>query len=157
MDYSLGFMFSEDKSKVLLILKDRPQWQAGKLNGIGGKTDKSKDLYPKETQIREFYEETGIVTNTKDWEEFAIITGKETENKTGTELDSTYSIHCYRAFSDKIAEYKKMESESPLIVTVDQICLLNKYEGYLKTVPNVQWLVPMALYHSNSILNIQYN
>lgn len=35
--YVLGFMFSADKKHVLLILKNHPEWQAGSLNGVGGK------------------------------------------------------------------------------------------------------------------------
>ena len=35
--YVVGFMFSPDKQFVALIRKNRPEWQAGKLNGIAGK------------------------------------------------------------------------------------------------------------------------
>ena len=59
------------------------------------------------TQVREFMEETGINTIVQDWELFAIITGIETEDKTGTTPGDTYQIHCYRCFSDKIKNAKK--------------------------------------------------
>jgi 8-oxo-dGTP diphosphatase len=39
MRYVLGFMFSSDHSEVALIRKRKPEWQRGKLNGIGGKCD----------------------------------------------------------------------------------------------------------------------
>ncbi len=35
--YVVGFMFTEDEKQVVLIEKKRPEWQAGKLNGVGGK------------------------------------------------------------------------------------------------------------------------
>ena len=38
-EYVCGFLFSPDRKKVLLIRKRRPAWQAGKLNGVGGKVD----------------------------------------------------------------------------------------------------------------------
>ncbi len=43
--YVLGFAFDEDYEWVALIKKNRPQWQAGKLNGVGGKIE------PNETEV----------------------------------------------------------------------------------------------------------
>ena len=37
--YVAGFMFSSDKSEVLLVEKMSPEWQRGLLNGIGGKIE----------------------------------------------------------------------------------------------------------------------
>ena len=39
MEYTLGFVFDRDLQHVLLIQKQRPAWQAGKFNGIGGKLE----------------------------------------------------------------------------------------------------------------------
>lgn len=148
-EYTVGFMFSEDKRKVLLIQKNRPQWQAGKLNGIGGKVEPQDDNNIFEAQCREFKEETGIETIPKDWEMFATIHGVETEDKTGTEVGSPYIIYCFRAFSNKIIDAKTMETEIPVIVKIDLL-------SYHRTLPNVQWLVPMAKVATTS-LDIKYN
>ncbi len=43
MNYVCGFMMSWDMQEFLLIKKTHPEWQAGKLNGIGGKIE-SKTL-----------------------------------------------------------------------------------------------------------------
>lgn len=154
-NYCLGFMFSKDKSKVLLILKDRPEWQKNHLNGIGGKEEPQDHSIMSITQVREFEEETGINTVVQDWDLFAIITGKETENKTGTEIGSVYNIHCYKSFSDNIFQAKQMESELPVVVK----CNYLQEMEYIGTpiLPNVNWLIPMALHHSNSVLEIKYN
>lgn len=149
-DYTLGFMFSEDSSKVLLILKDRPEWQRDKLNGIGGKAEPKDELNLKVTQIREFKEKTGIGSSTEDWELFCIINGTETESKTGTEIGSQYRIWCYKAFSDNIYNAKRMETEQPEIIHVNNI---NKAH----VLPNVNWLIPMALYTNKQVLEIKYN
>jgi 8-oxo-dGTP diphosphatase len=37
--YACGFLFSLDRTRVLLIRKRRPAWQAGRLNGVGGKIE----------------------------------------------------------------------------------------------------------------------
>ena len=36
-EYVCGLLFSVDRTRVLLIRKRRPAWQAGRLNGVGGK------------------------------------------------------------------------------------------------------------------------
>lgn len=55
----LGFIFTPNFQKVLLIHKNRPDWQKGKLNGLGGK------LNPKETKEdgiqREVQEESSLI------------------------------------------------------------------------------------------------
>lgn len=53
--YVCGFAFTED-GRVLLIRKARPDWQAGLLNGIGGKVEKGET--PTGAMMREFEEET---------------------------------------------------------------------------------------------------
>ena len=59
--YVLGFMFSRDLERVLLIRKNRPAFQAGKFNGIGGKIEGTvKPLEtPLQAMVREFEEEAG--------------------------------------------------------------------------------------------------
>lgn len=56
--YTLGFVFNPERTHVMLIRKTRPQWQAGSLNGIGGKLE--QDESESECMIREFREETGL-------------------------------------------------------------------------------------------------
>lgn len=36
--YVVGFQFARRGNLVTLIRKNHPEWQAGKLNGVGGKT-----------------------------------------------------------------------------------------------------------------------
>lgn len=57
--YVVGFIFSLDRQSVLLIRKNRPQWQLGKLNGIGGEIEKGET--PHAAMTRECAEECGIV------------------------------------------------------------------------------------------------
>lgn len=62
--YVLGFVFNHDASKVLLIQKNRPAWQAGKFNGLGGKIEGQES--PLLAMVREFREETGFVSVSYD-------------------------------------------------------------------------------------------
>lgn len=55
--YVVGFLFDDDMKNILLIRKNRPAWQAGKLNGVGGKIERFEQ--PIAAMAREFYEEAG--------------------------------------------------------------------------------------------------
>ena len=68
--YVLGFALSGDGNAVLLIKKTKPSWQAGKLNGVGGKVEES-DWSIESAMAREFEEETGIQTDPGRWSLFA--------------------------------------------------------------------------------------
>lgn len=60
--YVLGFLFSRDFTRVVLIKKNRPSWQADKLNGIGGKVEDS-DTSSLAAMIREFREACNTMTS----------------------------------------------------------------------------------------------
>ncbi len=66
--YVLGFAFTPSRKGVILIKKLRPNWQAGKLNGPGGKIEAGET--PEQAMIREFKEETGIQTLLGQWNHF---------------------------------------------------------------------------------------
>src|SRR5688572_12750088 len=82
--YVCGFMFSPDRSRVLLIRKRRPAWQVGKLNGVGGKVEPGE--VPLHAMRREFREEAGL--DVADWQHALTLTG------------SDWSADFYRAFGD---------------------------------------------------------
>ena len=72
---SVGFAFSADRKFVALIEKQRPKWQAGKLNGIGGHVEEGEPLAV--AQQREFWEETSIVIPANSWRAFASLIGAD--------------------------------------------------------------------------------
>lgn len=67
--YCCGFLVDKVNRQVVLIEKKRPAWQAGKLNGVGGKVEAGESPY--EAMRREFAEEAGAVVD--DWRCFAIV------------------------------------------------------------------------------------
>jgi 8-oxo-dGTP diphosphatase len=128
IEYTAGFAFDADR-KVLLIQKARPAWQAGKLNGIGGKAKEGET--PSETQVREFEEETGLLTSQEDWETFAILIGENTDNA------GKWKVSFMRAFNIPIDKAQPIEDEVPIVV--DPGALPSTVIG------NLHWLIPMAL------------
>jgi 8-oxo-dGTP diphosphatase len=79
MDYVVGFAFDGldlPDTHVLLIRKKKPDWQRGKLNGIGGKIGDKPSISnetPIQAMVREFHEETGVTNFPGDWSYFALM------------------------------------------------------------------------------------
>ena len=57
--YVVGIIFDDTHENTLLIRKQRPIWQLGKLNGVGGKIEENETSY--EAMVRECEEECGLV------------------------------------------------------------------------------------------------
>jgi 8-oxo-dGTP diphosphatase len=66
----IGFLF-DGSGNVLLIKKNHPAWQNGRLNGIGGKIEKGET--PLQAMVREFKEEAGAAVTS--WRQFCVMTG----------------------------------------------------------------------------------
>jgi 8-oxo-dGTP diphosphatase len=122
--YVLGFAINIDRTTVLLIEKSKPDWQKGKLNGIGGKIEPRET--PLAAMVREYEEETGITTTETDWSEFCIMHGPG------------WRCHCFKAFTDEIFWAQKLTDEMPIAVDLD------RFDDYTM-ISNVPWLVQMAL------------
>lgn len=133
--YVCGFMFSEDKHQVILIRKNRPKWQEGKYNGVGGKIKPNEAM--RTAMVREFHEEAGI--ETIDWRLFCA-------------LDGTYSngIHWTVNFFITIGDLSQIEQktdEELWNVSVDKL-------KEIDVVNNLHWLIPMALSKDNLHANV---
>lgn len=122
--YVLGFLFTSDLKKVVLIVKNKPEWQAGLLNGVGGKIEDGET--PDEAMTREFLEEAGIEVTA--WNQFFIMKGDDWE------------VNCFRSFvpTRTFEGIKTMTDESIFIANVSHI-------EHLKTITNLTWLIPMCL------------
>ena len=90
-EYVCGFLFSPDRTRVLLIRKNRPAWQAGKLNGLGGKIEPGET--PLEAMRREFREEAGA--EVADWQHVLTLSGADDAGS-----GRGWAGHFFRAFGD---------------------------------------------------------
>lgn len=119
--YTLGILFSDDLNQVLLIEKQRPDWQKGLYNFPGGHIEEG------ETALncikREFKEETNL--EIKDW----LYIGKIV-NKDNYFVDVFTSIHN----TDEIGQ--KMTDECPEWVECDS--------PDVPMISNLYWLIPFA-------------
>jgi 8-oxo-dGTP diphosphatase len=128
-DYVVGFVFNVDKSEVALILKNRPAWQAGRLNGIGGHIEEEE--LPLDAMHREFREETGY-GGRLPWRCFAVM-GRDDRNP-------RFRCHCFVAVADEphLRNLGLYTAEDQPIV----VCFTNAIPDH--ALSNIKWLVPMA-------------
>lgn len=138
-EYTVGFAFSEDRTRVVLVKKERPPWQEGFWNGVGGKVENSEP--PRLCMVREFAEETGVTVD--NWELFATI-GAEKNPRDGGDA---WKIYYYRIFSDKVLSLVNTVTDEEVRIW-DIKALRN-----LKTIYHLDWMIPMAL-HSKSVYDI---
>ena len=132
MDYVAGFYFSECGRRVALIRKLNSEWQRGKLNGIGGKVEPGESPYV--AMVREFEEETGA--RVESWRLFCTATTEEDQ------------LYFFTASGDLTALYSA-ETEEVVTAAVEDIPTLD-------TIPNLRWLVPLALDEGNQGTHLNY-
>jgi 8-oxo-dGTP diphosphatase len=120
--YVLGFAFDHRFRNVLLINKVLPDWQRGKLNGVGGKIQITETAF--EAMTREFHEEVGIYTSQDKWRLFCQLTGVD------------YTVYCYA-------------TEMPFISLLPMTDERPEWVSYLilptNIVHDLNWLIPMAV------------
>lgn len=136
-EYVLGFLFSEDRSHVGLVLKDRPEWQKGCLNGIGGKIEPEESAY--QAMVREFEEETGV--SIKQWDLFADMSFQNDI------LGGTALVHCYKSFGDGVFTMHQKETEEVHPYPIDSVVTY-------KRVAHLDMLLSMALNNQVIYCNI---
>lgn len=127
IEYCVGFYFFKGMDKVLLIRKNRPEWQRGLLNGIGGKIEKEETY--REGMLREFQEETHMQTSVKDWHEVCILTFPKA------------TIYIFTAESKSIAPDMWLSPTDEPLEIFNTIELQNRND----IIPNLRCLIPLAL------------
>jgi len=85
--YTVGFIFDAEISQVVLIQKNRPDWQKGKLNGIGGRIEEVEESVA--GMVREAQEETGLKTKPEQW----VFLGTIERDEYGSVVDFYALIH----------------------------------------------------------------
>lgn len=122
--YVCGFLFSTDYEHVVLIQKLKPAWQAGKLNGLGGKMEEGET--PLQAMQREFKEECGL--DIPNWAIFHREVWRDSAEVwfLAAETDGN-SLSCVRS----------LEAEQ---VRVHFLEFLNRYQ----LMYNLPYLIPMA-------------
>jgi 8-oxo-dGTP diphosphatase len=119
--YVVGFLFDPNVDCVALIRKERPEWQKGLLNGIGGHVEEGET--PLDAMRREFQEETGVFI--KDWEHTVVLIGKG------------WTVYFYRA-DGNTGELKSTTDEEVWIVDPNYL-----HVSGCPVMSNLFWLIPL--------------
>jgi 8-oxo-dGTP diphosphatase len=122
--YTLGFVFNQDISEVLLMHKNRPDWQVGKLNGVGGRIESNEESV--DCMVREVLEETGVATKKEDWIYFGEIKSDDWRVDLYT-LTYIGDIKDFSTTTDEKIEWFKVD-DLP--------------DGVLG---NLRWMIPLAM------------
>jgi 8-oxo-dGTP diphosphatase len=132
--YVCGFAFYG--GHVVLIRKIKPEWQAGKLNGVGGKIEPGEEA--EEAMAREFREEAGIGSSPGDWEMFAHCRFSQVD------------VFFLRSFDEVFARAHTVTAEIIEHWPVDEIPA--------DVIPNLRWLIPLARHNEpgREIVEINY-
>jgi 8-oxo-dGTP diphosphatase len=121
LDYVLALLFTADAREVVLVRKTRPAWQAGRVNGLGGKLHEGENLL--HAARREVREEAGI--DVDGWEEFLIW------------RDPEYRLRAVRAFDDAARRARTAEDQHVFLAPVDALPP--------NVIDNLRWIIPLAL------------
>src|SRR5690606_19747163 len=98
----------------------RPAWQAGKLNGVGGKIEPGET--PADAMRREFREEADL--DIAVWRPILVLTGADWQG------------HFFRAFGDV---------DSARAVTDEQLEIHPTARLPADLIPNLRWMIPLML------------
>ena len=122
-EYVVGFL--HNNSAVVLIEKNRPEWQAGLLNGVGGHIE-SHDASPHDAMVREFKEETGVYVS--PWEHFLTLEGTQAR------------VFCYAATGARGTNaINKVQTETDEVIHRVYFRDLHNRD----VVPNLRWIIPI--------------
>lgn len=123
--YVLGFAFNSAKNYVVLIKKNKPKWQKGCFNGVGGKIE--GDEIPAEAMVREFKEETGLETTMFQWIYL------------GTMGNSQWICHLFTSHGDGLMKVETTTDEEVSVFPVEEV--LN---GDYRTISNIPFLIELC-------------
>ena len=124
--YVVGLLFNATLDRVVLIRKLRPDWQRGKLNGVGGRINEGESAG--DAMTREFKEEANVWVT--DWRCFA-----------------QYYHHSLQSIVTFFSAYNTQALEHVETVTDERITT-RTVEMVLRDptlIPNLRYLIPMAV------------
>lgn len=105
-EYVMGFVFDQDATNVVMLIKDKPEYLVGVCNGLGGKVEDGES--PADAMVRECAEESGLII--------------ESWNHIGTIHQYTHdgwTIHFFWTMSKFAHLAKTMETEEVFLAKCD--------------------------------------
>lgn len=111
---------------VVLIEKEKPEWQRGKYNAIGGKIEEKET--PLQAMVREFQEEAFILTKPDHWNPLCLIG------------DSNYEVYFFYCLFEDWRDYISKTTEEVFHIPVMDLHTVNHL-----LIQNLNWLIPLCI------------
>lgn len=142
-EYVVGLLYENSPLKSLrptaiLMRKNHPEWQKGKLNGVGGKIQNHES--PDEAMHREWNEEVNCPYEI-DWELFCVL-----NDHSGGAVVFFFRSHMPK--EAKLDEFKATEDEP--LVAVDITRVLKRGD----MIWNIPWLLHMGMDYNIEISKV---
>lgn len=154
LEWVVGFLVNPRADTVVLVRKNRPEWQAGLLNGVGGKVEEA-DRDPgftydaiQNAMSREFGEEAGVYVPPAAWDPMVSLTAVAVENRAGEPTPSTGVVHFLRSIgsaTDLDACTTKTDEEIG-VWTIGDLLDIGGWVDGPPMIPNLRWLLPLAVH-----------
>jgi 8-oxo-dGTP pyrophosphatase MutT (NUDIX family) len=149
IEYVCGFLISKEFDAVLMVKKEKPDWQKGLWNGIGGKIEGSEPPYI--AMIREFKEEIGIDSVAYEcWENIGKV----------TEFNGEWRVHFFKQFVRYLPKFHLTNSINQWNNDAGEQLDFLPYSGLLKgdykgmTILNLNWIIPFIYYNDNAVFDV---
>lgn len=148
-EYCLGFIYNKQGTEVLLLRKNKPENQKGKLNAIGGKLEQFE--LPINAMVRECWEETGLEIELEKWK----IKSTLTINVCFKDRIISHKMYCYSTFLEcdsisKVINWDIIRDEPLLVHTINHdLC-----EDFIDC---LDWLIPFCRDERVSMVDFSVN
>jgi 8-oxo-dGTP diphosphatase len=121
---TLGFIYTPDFQKVLLITKHSPERHRGKLNGLGGKSEPGES--GEECISREVSEEAGLNIPVQSWKKIGNLIWEEWQVEIYATVFSGSENNVQSLTEDEVAWYEVDHLPNNVIT-------------------NLRWLIPLGI------------
>lgn len=151
--YVCGFAFhspGNERPRVVLLRKEKPAWQRGRLNGVGGKIEAGECA--QEAMAREFKEEAGVNIPAASWTVFARMLFPDAEVVfLRTEHAAAENAETQTVWSDEANAFITEKIEHRLVRGIDEIA-----DHHI--MPNLRWAIPLAFHYEGEreIVTVEY-
>lgn len=125
--YVVGFLFDKTLENVVLIRKNRPEWQRNKWNGVGGHIEEGETAAC--AMAREFEEETGKAIGEREWKGYGRLHGP------GWEIFLFFAVDGHEGITTKTDEVVERWGVASILTGQAPIPVLG----------NIRWHLQMAM------------